>query len=257
MSNTGPVALVSGASRGLGRAIAVRLARDGFDVAGTYVRDEAAAAGTREAVAAGGRRCSMCRCDVADPEAVARLLQDVADEFGRLDVVVHNAGIASRGREVADTSAGEIARVLGVHALGAFHLISRSIPLLRRSDRGNVVLVSSTATSNPKPGGAPYMMGKAALEALGETLSLEEAPHGTRVNIVAPGLVATEMGNRLARAASGVDAAGDLDARMPLGRVTRPEDVADTVAFLVSEEARQITGQRIEVHGGFAGVPRP
>jgi 3-oxoacyl-[acyl-carrier protein] reductase len=141
-----------------------------------------------------------------------------------------------------------------VHALGAFYLCSGLAPLLRGSGNGRIVLVSSIATSNPAAGSAPYMMGKAALEALGQTLALEEAPHGTRVNIVAPGLVSTIMGDRLARAVTGVGSATDLDASMPFGRVTRPEDVAEVVAFLLSDGARQITGQRIEIHGGKPAI---
>jgi 3-oxoacyl-[acyl-carrier protein] reductase len=100
------------------------------------------------------------------------------------------------------------------------------------------------------------MMGKAALEALAQTLGLEERTHGTRVNVVAPGLVATDMGDRLARALTGAADAASLDAAMPFGRVTRPDDVADLVSFLVSNAAAQVTGQRIEIHGGKPEVTR-
>jgi 3-oxoacyl-[acyl-carrier protein] reductase len=100
------------------------------------------------------------------------------------------------------------------------------------------------------PGGAPYMMGKLALEGLGATLAVEELPHGIHTNIVAPGLVVTDMGDRLARAVAGVSMATDLDARFPYGRVCRPEDVAAVVGWLVSDGASYVNGQRIGVDGG-------
>jgi len=111
-------------------------------------------------------------------------------------------------------------------------------------------MISSTATTYMAGNGAPYNMGKAALEALALTLAKEERGHGVHVNIVAPGLVVTDMGDRLARATSGVQQASDLDAVSPFGRVCRPEDVAGTVAFLVSDAASYLTGQRVAVDGG-------
>lgn len=250
MTNRNLVAVVSGAGRGIGRAIALRLAGDGYDIAGTFRRDDAAAEDTKQAIASLGRRCEMYQSNAADHADCETLVDNVIEEFGHVDAFVHNAGIASRGRFVADTDPSEIQRVMAVHGLGAFYLCAGFAPILRTSAVGNIVLISSVAASNPSPGGAPYMMGKAALEALGRTLSLEEMVYGTRVNIVAPGLVATEMGDRLAHALTGAADAASLDSGMPFGRVTRPEDVADLVSFLVSTAAHQITGQRIEIHGG-------
>ncbi|MCX5041883.1 SDR family oxidoreductase [Aldersonia sp. NBC_00410] len=254
MSHASPVAVVSGAGRGIGRGIALRLAADGYEIVGTFNRDEASAEQAAKAVADLGRECRMVRSDAADPDAAAALAQAVLDEFGRVDALVLNAGIASRGRTVADTDPAEIQKVLSVHALGAFYLCSNFAPAIRNSERGAIVLISSTTAARPSPGGAPYMMGKVALEALGRTLALEEQPHGTRVNIVAPGLVATDMGDRLARAITGAADAATLDAEMPFGRVTRPEDVAELVAFLISDRAALITGQRIEVHAGRPSI---
>lgn len=254
MTYTNPVAVVTGAGRGIGRAIALRLATDGFDVVGTFNRDDAAAEETAQAVAKLGHTATMVRSDAGDPEAAAALAQLVQDEFGRVDALVHNAGIASRGRMIADTDPAEIQKVLSVHALGAFYLCSALAPTLRKSPSGAVVLISSTVAARAGIGSAPYMMGKVALEALGRTLAVEEQQFGTRVNIVAPGLVATDMGDRLARAVTGAADAAALDEDMPFGRVTRPKDVADLVAFLVSEQASLITGQRIEVHGGRPNI---
>ncbi|PPJ25791.1 oxidoreductase [Nocardia nova] len=254
MVNDTKVAVVTGAGRGIGRSIALRLAADGFDVAGTWNRNEAAADTTAQLIEQSGRRCRMYRVDAADQAATASFAESVRADFGRADALIHNAGIASRGKFVADTDPAEVIRVVSVHALGAFYLCAALTPLLRVNERSAVVLMSSVATTNPTAGGAPYMMGKAALEALGRTLELEEQKHGIRVNIVAPGLVATEMGDRLANAVAGTEDAASLDAGMPFGRVTRPDDVANLVSFLVSERAAQISGQRIEIHGGRAQV---
>ena len=248
------VALVTGGSRGIGAAIALRLAADGFDVAINYRRQEEAANGVAATAEARGVRALAYRADIASYEEDAAMIDRVVADFGRLDVLVCNAGIASRGRSVADTDPDEPARLLGVHAVGAHHLASLALPHLRRHDRSDVVLVSSTAAERPTPNGAPYMMAKVALEALGRTLALEEGDNGVRVNIVAPGLTVTDMGDRLAHAVTGVPGAADLDASTPFGRVTRPEDVAAVVAFLVSADAEMVTGQRIEVTS-TAGVP--
>jgi NAD(P)-dependent dehydrogenase (short-subunit alcohol dehydrogenase family) len=135
-----------------------------------------------------------------------------------------------------------------VRAFAAHHLCRLLVPQMRERPRADVVLVSSVAGAQPMAGGAPYSMAKAALEALARSLAQEEMPHGIRVNVVAPGLVATDMGDRLAKAVTGVGEAAELDARAPFGRVCRPEDVADVVAFLVC--TRYVNGERITVDGG-------
>ncbi|MGY2084740.1 SDR family NAD(P)-dependent oxidoreductase [Blastococcus sp. SYSU DS0539] len=251
------VALVTGGGRGIGAAIARRLAADGFDVAVNYRRDEQAAAEVVAAIESGGGRARAYRADVASYAEDRELVEHVVTDHGRLDVLVCNAGIASRGRTVVDTDPEEPARLIGVHAVGAHHLAALALPHLRQQPCSDVVLISSIAATHPAPGGAPYTMAKAALEALGATLALEEGRHGVRVNVVAPGLTVTDMGDRLARAVTGVPGAADLDDATPFGRVTRPEDVAGVVSFLVSPDAAMVTGQRIEVTSGNpTGRPR-
>lgn len=245
----GRLALVTGGGRGIGRAISLALAADGADVAVSYRRDADAADETVREIEGLGRRARAYQASIDALEDAERLIAGIGDDFGRLDVLVNNAGVASRGRAVADTDPDEVGRLLATHAIGAHHLCRLAIPLLRERSRGDIVFISSVATDRMAATGAPYNMGKAAMEALAATLAKEERDHGIHVNIVAPGLVETEMGRRLVKA-RGVDDIRQLDETMPFGRVCRPEDVAGVVRFLVSDAAGYVTGERIRVHGG-------
>lgn len=248
------IALVTGASRGIGRAIALRLARDGADVAVNYRRDADAAAGVVAEIEGLGRRAHAFPASVDRFEECAQLVEAVVAHFGGVDILVNNAGIASRGQSVADTDPAEFERVMRTHAFAPHYLSKLVLPSMRmrarESGRGDIVMISSVATLYHGANGAPYSMGKAAAEALALTLSKEERSHGIRVNIVAPGLTATDMGERLAKATRGVASIHDLDAASPFGRVSTPEDVAAAVAFFVSADADYVTGQKINLHGG-------
>jgi NAD(P)-dependent dehydrogenase (short-subunit alcohol dehydrogenase family) len=246
----GRAALVTGGSRGIGRAIALALAADGADVAVAYRRDEEAAAQTVADLKAHGVTARAYRASVDQVTDCRELAAAVGEDFGRIDILVHSAGIASRGQSVADTDPAELVRVVGVHALGAHHLAQAALPWLRSAERGDIVFISSVITSIYPPFSAPYTMGKAALEALAHTLAKEERGHGIHVNVVAPGLVDTDMGRRLVKATMGVDDIREQDAASPFGHVCTPEEVADVVRFLVSNAASYVTDQRIVVDGG-------
>lgn len=247
---SGPrVALVTGGSRGIGRAVALGLGEDGLDVAVNYRRDEEAARRTVADIEALGRRSRMYRASVDSLEDDEELVRSVLADFGAVDVLVHAGGIASRGRSVVDTDPAELDRVIRTHAIGAHHLCRMIVPQMRERGGGHVVLVSSVAARMLGANGAPYNMAKAALEALAVTLAKEERRYGTHVNVVAPGLVATEMGRRLV-ASMGVEDISTLDASFPFGRVCRPEDVASVVRFLCSDAAGYVTGQVVVVDGG-------
>lgn len=215
-----------------------------------YRRDAEAAARTVADIAAAGGTARAFAGAVGAGDECATLVTSVSAAFGPVDLLVNNGGIASRGRFVADTDPGEVRAVMDTHALGVHDLCRLVLPGMRAAARGDIVMISSVATDYLSPGSAPYAMAKAAMEALARTLAKEEGGHGIRVNIVAPGLVATDMGDRLARATAGAAGAADLDGATPLGRVCRPEDIADTVRFLVSDAAALITGQRLAVDGG-------
>jgi NAD(P)-dependent dehydrogenase (short-subunit alcohol dehydrogenase family) len=162
-----------------------------------------------------GRNAQAYQASVDDWEANKAMAARIKEDLGTVSILVNNAGIASRGNGVVDTDPAELLRVMATHAFGAHYLCQLTIPEMRELPRGDVVLISSTATRNMGANGAPYNMAKAALEALASTLHKEERAYGIRVNVVAPGLVATEMGRRLARATAGVDDIHALDAHCP------------------------------------------
>jgi NAD(P)-dependent dehydrogenase (short-subunit alcohol dehydrogenase family) len=246
----GRVALVTGGSRGIGRAIALALAEDGADVAVNFRRDEGAAKETVAEIEKLGRRARAYGAAVDDGDAAARMVEAIVADFGFVDLLVNNAGIASRGQNVEKTDPAELERVVRVHALAPHRLCQLVLPSMKTRPRGDIVMISSVATRHLLPGGAPYNMGKAALEALAVTLSKEVKKRNIRVNVVAPGLVETEMGRRLMKASAGVDDLRQLDASMPFGRVCQPEDVANAVRWLVSDRASYVTGEKIYVYGG-------
>jgi NAD(P)-dependent dehydrogenase (short-subunit alcohol dehydrogenase family) len=253
----GRVALVTGGGRGIGRAISERLAAAGAAVAVNYRRDASAADVTIAAIEAAGGVARPYAASVDDRDAMAAMVERITAELGVVDLLVCNAGIASRGHSVADTDPDELLRVLHTHAVGAHHACRLVVPGMRNAPRGDIVMISSVATSTYAANGAPYSMGKAAIEALAATLAKEELPNGIHVNVVAPGLVETDMGIRLARAITGrreLDDLRPLDEQYPFGRVCQPGDVADVVEYLCSERAGYLTGQRIVVDGGAGSV---
>lgn len=250
----GRVALVTGASRGIGRAIALRLAREGADVAVNYRRDADAAGEVVSGIEAMGRRALAYAASVDQVDQCAAMVEAVVADLGGIDILVNNAGIASRGQSVADTDPAELERVVRTHALAPHWLTKFALPSMRararETGRGDIVMISSVATLGHAANGAPYTMGKAAMEALALTLAKEERGNMIRTNIVAPGLTATDMGERLARATRGISDIRELDAQSPFGRVSTPDDVAGAVAWFVSADAGYVNGQKINLHGG-------
>jgi 3-oxoacyl-[acyl-carrier protein] reductase len=251
MGLEGRVALVTGGGRGIGKAIARGLAEDGADIAINYRKNDEAAAETVAEIGKLGRRAIAYSASVDDSAACEAMVAQVLSDFGAVDILVNNAGIASRGQTVADTDPAEMERVWRTHAFGAFMLSKLVLPSMRTRPRGDIVMISSAAVVYMAGNSAPYNLAKASLEALAWTLAKEERRHGIHVNVVAPGLVDTEMGQRLVKGAMGVDDIRSMDKKSPFGHVCTPEEVAAAVRFLVSESGAYVTGQRIGVDGGL------
>ena len=249
----GRVALVSGGGRGIGRGIAERLAAEGAAVAVNYRRDKDAAAETVAAIEDAGGMARAYPASVDDPDADAVMVDAVLDDFGFVDLLVANAGIASRGNTVADTDPGEVERLLATHAVSAHHLARLVLPSMRQRSRGDIVVISSVATSHMAANGAPYNMAKAALEALASRWPRRSAPTASTSTSSLLGWWRPTWALRLARAITGDRSLEDLrslDAAAPFGRVCQPADIAEVVLWLCSERAGYVTGQRIEVDGG-------
>jgi NAD(P)-dependent dehydrogenase (short-subunit alcohol dehydrogenase family) len=192
MTLAGRVALVTGGGRGIGRGIALALAEDGADIAVNYRKDETAARETVAAIERLGRRAIAYAASVDSYEDDQRMVEAIVRDFGFVDILVNNAGIASRGNTVEKTDPAEMERVVRTHAFGAHYLSQLAIPSMKTRPRGDIVMISSAATLGYGAGGAPYNMGKAALEALAFTLAKEVRHENIHVNVVAPGLVETE-----------------------------------------------------------------
>jgi 3-oxoacyl-[acyl-carrier protein] reductase len=246
---SGDVALVTGAGRGIGKAIALALAAAGARVVLTARSKNELDHTLAEIESAGGQGLAV-PADVSDPAAVAVLADQAESSVGPISVLVNNGGITSRGHSIVDTESEEVLRLLWIHAIGVHHLCRIVVPTMRTLERGDVIMISSQSAISRPPGGAPYSMAKAAMEALAVTLAKEERRHGIRVNIVAPGLVATEMGRRYVRAAFGAADIADVADASPFERMCSPEDVAGVVQFLISDAGAYITGARVPVDGG-------
>lgn len=242
----GQVALVTGGSRGIGRGIALELARDGADVVVNYRKDKSSAEETAREIRQLGRRAVTAEADVADYDAVSRLVDLAGDQLGALDIVIANSGVASRPSPVSTMNIEEWHRVIDVDLNGAFYTARAAAPKLLERKRGCVIFISSIGADYCAPLGAPYYAAKAAVNALTKVLARELAPSGIRVNAIAPGVVSSDMGDRMAKALG----EETLLAGIPLGRVGTPREIGKLAAYLASSDAAWITGQIYRIDGG-------
>jgi 3-oxoacyl-[acyl-carrier protein] reductase len=246
---SGRRALVTGGGRGIGRAICLLFGRLGARVAVNYLRDQAAAQETADGVRAAGGEAFAVQADVSDPDAAGRLVSEAVNRFGALDVLVVNHGIWKRASIDAMTPE-QWDEMLQVNLRGAYsvchHAARHMIP--RRS--GAMVLIASTSGQRGEAHYSHYSATKGALLSFTKSLAVELAPHGIRVNGVAPGWVATDMTRE---ALAGPDAAQALRP-IPLGRAGRPEEIAGPVAFLASDLASYVYGEILSVNGGAVMV---
>jgi 3-oxoacyl-[acyl-carrier protein] reductase len=247
--STQRVAVVTGAARGIGAAVAARLAKDGFAVA-VLDLDESACAGTVGAITGAGGRALAVGVDVSDAEAVAAAVQRVVDELGAPSVLVNNAGII-RDNLIFKMSDDDWDAVIAVHLRGSFLMTRACQGFMTKAGWGRIVNLSSTSALGNR-GQVNYAAAKAGLQGFTKTLAIELGRFGVTANAVAPGFIVTDM-----TAATAARIGMDFEqfqkaaaAEIPVQRVGRPEDIAATVSFLVSEEAGFVSGQVIYVAGG-------
>ena len=240
------VALVTGGSRGIGRAICLELARLGAAVAVNYAGNEQAALETVEACRALGVEAEAFQADVADSAACEELVKAVKDRFGKLDILVNNAGITRDGL-LMTAKAEDLDRVLDTNLKGAFFCMKAASKVMMRQRYGRIISMSSVVGLRGNPGQTNYAASKAGIIGLTKAAAKELASRGITVNAVAPGFIDTDMTAAMPEAAKTATLAS-----IPMQRLGAPEDIAKAVAFLASDDAAYITGQVLAVDGGMA-----
>jgi NAD(P)-dependent dehydrogenase (short-subunit alcohol dehydrogenase family) len=247
-----PVALVTGGSRGIGRAIVEMLASRGFHVMFTYASRRNDAMAVEATVKAAGGEAKSLRADVADAKSAKDVLQATLAAFGRIDVLVNNAGTHLPGVTIADTPPEEWDRVLKVNLYGPFHMVQAVLPHMRARKSGNIVNLSSNITNRFPVQNCVYTVSKVGIEAFTRILSKEEGRNGIRVNAIGPGPIRTDMLEET-MVKIGPERADAFIRSVPLGRKGEPKEIAEAVAFLVSTAASYLTGQIVFVNGGGPG----
>lgn len=241
----GKIAVVTGASRGIGRAIAIRLAGEGATVVINYNGSKEKAEEVKQEIEGAGVKAAVCQCNVADFDQCQAFIQKVIDEFGRIDILVNNAGITRDGL-LMKMSEEDFDQVIETNLKGAFHTIRFASRQMLRQKSGRIINLSSVVGVTGNAGQANYAASKAGVIGLTKSAARELASRGITVNAIAPGFIETDMTSVLSEKVKEGAAAG-----IPLGAFGKPEDVAAAAAFLASDEAGYITGQVLHVDGGM------
>ena len=246
MDLTGKTALITGASRGIGKAIALKLAGQGANIAFPYLGDPAEAEQAQKEIEALGVKCAMYVCDVSSFEASKEVVEKVIEEFGGIDILVNNAGIV-RDKLILSMKEEDFDMVINVNLKGAFNMIKHTYSHFMKKRRGRIISISSIVGLNGNAGQANYSSSKAGLIGLTKSTAKELGGRNITVNAIAPGFIDTDMTQQLS------DKVKDaMKAQIPMKRPGTPEDIANLALFLASDEASYITGEVIRVDGGYA-----
>ena len=240
-------AIVTGAAQGIGKAIAVRLVKDGMRVAIVDINQEAAVAAAEELAGQYGADTMAVQCDVSQEEQVNIAVQKVLERFGTVDVLVNNAGILSLKKPFVEYTKADWDKIFGINFMGDVFFCKALIPTMKEKKSGRIINMASQSAETGGLAASPiYAASKAAVWCMTKSLAGEMGPYQVTVNAVAPGYIATDMTAALPEAAREA-----MLASIPAGRAGTPEDVAAAVAFLASDEAAYITGQVLSVDGGM------
>ena len=245
MKLIGKTALVTGASRGIGREIALELARQGVDVVVNYAGSEAKAHEVVEEIKGLGREAIAIQCDVSNSESVTDMVKETVDHFGKIDILVNNAGI-TRDNLLMRMKENEWDDVMNINLKGVFLCTKAVTRQMMKQRYGRIINISSVVGVSGNPGQANYVAAKAGVIGLTKTSAKELASRGITVHAIAPGFITTEMTDQLTE-----DIQNEMLKMIPLAQFGEPKDIANTVVFLASDDSRYITGQTIHVNGGM------
>jgi 3-oxoacyl-[acyl-carrier protein] reductase len=241
----GKVALVTGASRGIGREVALELAREGANVAVNYAGSEAKAAAVAEEIRSLGREAVVIQADVSDADSVEGMVKQTIEAFGRLDILVNNAGI-TKDNLLMRMKESDWDEVININLKGVFLCTKAVTRQMMKQRSGRIINMSSIVGVSGNPGQANYVAAKSGVIGLTKTTAKELASRGITVNAVAPGFITTDMTDKLNE-----ETKNEMLKQIPLARLGEPIDIARTVVFLASEDSRYMTGQTLHIDGGM------
>lgn len=248
MKLQGRKAVVTGSDSGIGQAIAIAFAREGADVLVHYHSDEEGAQRTAAKVREAGRTAEVLQADFSDPQAAQAFFDRALQRLGRIDVLVNDAGTGAGVKVSLDTGLEDFTRVLNIDLVSPWVLCRAAAKHMQQRGSGAIVNITSVHEEIPIPGGAVYSAAKAGLRSVTRNLAYELAPHGVRINNIAPGMIATPM---TAGALNDPERARKARERIPMGRPGEPQEVAKVAVFLASDDASYVTGSSYFVDGGL------
>ncbi|TYS91107.1 3-oxoacyl-[acyl-carrier-protein] reductase [Rossellomorea aquimaris] len=245
MNLEGKVALVTGASRGIGREIALELAREGCNIAVNYSGSEAKANEVVDEIKGLGREAIAVQCNVSDSDAVQAMVKETIGQFGSVDILVNNAGI-TRDNLLMRMKEAEWDDVININLKGVFLCTKAVTRQMMKQRSGRIINISSIVGVSGNPGQANYVAAKSGVIGLTKTTARELAPRGITVNAIAPGFISTDMTDQLPE-----DVRNEMLKQIPLSRFGGPQDIAKVVTFVASESASYMTGQTLHIDGGM------